>query len=232
MENLNMCDSGNNTDLIRLLIVDDHPVVRDGLRTMFMRSNIEIVGEAVDGLNAIELARDLNPDVILMDVRMPDMDGLVATRLIKEENSNVVIIMLTSFQSSDYLAEAVEAGAAGYLLKGMERAKLLSAIGDVVAGCTLFDPIELVSILREMKKAPDPLDAVVESLTEREEEVLSLVSAGKTNGAIAEDLGFSISTVKKTVQDIISKFGVSDRTQAAVMAARQGWNSKDRIEQS
>jgi DNA-binding NarL/FixJ family response regulator len=114
----------------------------------------------------------------------------------------------------------------------MERAKLLSAIGDVVAGFTLFDPIELVSILREMKKAPDPLDAVVESLTEREEEVLSLVSAGKTNGAIAEDLGFSISTVKKTVQDIISKFGVSDRTQAAVMAARQGWNSKDRIEQS
>ena len=214
-----MYDSGNNTDLIRLLIVDDHPVVRDGLRTMFMRSNIEIVGEAVDGLNAIELARDLNPDVILMDVRMPDMDGLVATRLIKEENSSVAIIMLTSFQSSDYLAEAVEAGAAGYLLKGMERAKLLSAIGDVVAGYTLFDPIELVSILREMKKAPDPL-------------VLSLVSAGKTNGAIAEDLSFSISTVKKTVQDIISKFGVSDRTQAAVMAARQGWNPKDRTEQS
>jgi DNA-binding NarL/FixJ family response regulator len=160
------------------------------------------------------------------------MDGLVATRLIKEENSSVAIIMLTSFQSSDYLSEAVEAGAAGYLLKGMERAKLLSAIGDVVAGYTLFDPIELVSILREMKKAPDPLDAVVESLTEREEEVLSLVSAGKTNGAIAEDLSFSISTVKKTVQDIISKFGVSDRTQAAVMAARQGWNPKDRTEQS
>jgi len=227
-----MSESDNNTDQISLLIVDDHSVVRDGLRAMLMRSNIDIVGEATDGLSAVEQARQLNPDVILMDVRMPDMDGLAATRLIKEENPRVAIVMHTSFESSDYLREAVDAGAAGYLLKGLARAELLSAIESVVAGSSLFDPTELVNMLREMTREPDPLQAAIESLTEREEEVLALVSAGKTNGEIAEELSFSIGTIKKTVQDIISKLGVSDRTQAAVAAARQDWNPGGRTEQS
>ena len=120
-----MTEQGTDSAPIRLLIVDDHPVVRDGLRAMFTHSNIEIIGEATDGLSAVEQARELNPDVILMDVRMPDMDGLAATRLIKEENPGVVVVMLTSFESRDYLQEAVDAGAAGYLLKGLARAKLL-----------------------------------------------------------------------------------------------------------
>ena len=227
-----MVESDNKTDQIRLLIVDDHPVVRDGLRTMFLRSNIEIVGEAGDGLSAVEQARELNPDVILMDVRMPDMDGLAATRLIKEENPRVAILMLTSFESHDYLREAVDAGAAGYLLKGLDRMMLLSAIEDVVAGSSLFDSAELVSLLKEMKWNPDPLQTAIESLNEREEAVLELISAGKSNSEIAEALSFSLGTIKKTVQQIISKFGVSDRTQAAVSAARRGWNTEHRTEQS
>ncbi len=227
-----MTEPANSNTAIRLLIVDDHPVVRDGLRAMFMHSNIEIIGEATDGLSAVEQARELIPDVILMDVRMPDMDGLAATRLIKEENPGVVVVMLTSFESRDYLREAVDAGAAGYLLKGLERAKLLSAIEDVVDGASLFDSTELVSLLLEMKQHSNPLLTAIESLTQREEAVLGLVSAGKTNGQIAEELSFSIGTIKKTVQDIISKLGVSDRTQAAVEAARLGWNPGDREDQS
>ena len=127
-----MTEQANGSAEIRLLIVDDHPVVRDGLRAMFMHSNIEIIGEATDGLSAVEQARKLTPDVILMDVRMPDMDGLAATRLIKEETPGVVVVMLTSFESRYYLREAVDAGAAAYLLKGLPRAKLLSAIAAVV----------------------------------------------------------------------------------------------------
>ena len=227
-----MTEQGNDSAPIRLLIVDDHPVVRDGLRAMFKHSNIEIIGEATDGLSAVEQARELNPDVILMDVRMPDMDGLAATRLIKEENPGVVVVMLTSFESRDYLQEAVDAGAAGYLLKGLARAKLLTAIEDVVGGASLFDPADLVGLLLDTKKVPNPQLTAIKSLTEREEIVLGLVSAGKTNGEVAEDLNFSLGTIKKTVQDIISRLGVSDRTQAAVTAARLGWSPADRTDES
>ena len=217
---------------VRLLIVDDHPVIRDGLRAMLLHSKVEIIGEAENGLDAVERARELKPDVILMDVRMPDMDGLAATRLIKEENSSIAVVILTSFESNDYLHEAVDAGAAGYLQKGLERSKLLSAIEDVVSGASLFDPAELVCLLRGTNKDDDPAVTAIESMTDQEEMVVGLISAGKTNGEIAESLGFSIGTIKTIVQSIISKFDASDRTQAAVAAARAGWLPADAKDES
>ena len=207
---------------IRVLIVDDHPVVRDGLRAMFLQSNIEVIGEAVDGLDAVEKARLLKPDVILMDVRMPDMDGLAATRIIKEENSSIAVVMMTSFESKDYLRDAVKAGAAAYLLKGVDRTTILRAIENVVDGASLFAPSELVSLLREVSPT-NPMRVVIDSLSNREIAVLNQISQGKTNSEIAEILDFSVGTIKKSVHAIIVKLNASDRTQAAVTAVRSGW---------
>jgi len=190
---------------------------------MFSHSNVGVIGEAISGSDAVEKARLLKPDVILMDIRMPDMDGLTATRIIKEENSSIAVLMNSTFENKDYLREAVQAGASGYLLKGMDRATILSSIQDAVDGESLFDPSELVSLLRQPPGINDPSRLVIDSMSEREIAVLNQISQGKTNSEIAKLLDFSIGTTKKTVHTIIVKLNASDRTQAAVKAVRAGW---------
>ena len=210
-------------DVIRVLIADDHPVVRDGLTAMLRGNEVDVVGTAVTGREAAEAVSSLDPDVVLMDIRMPDMDGLTATRLIKEANPRVAVIVLTSFESQDYLRDAIEAGAAGYLLKGAPRELLIESIRIVEAGGSMFDPGLLSSLLREFAERSNSVPSErLDPLTEREREVLILVARGLTNREIGEQLGYGEGTIKNTVKTVTEKLEVSDRTQAAVLAVRAG----------
>ena len=211
---------------IRVVIADDHPVVREGLQIMLSRAGIACVGEAATGSEAVERVRELKPDVVLMDVRMPGMDGLEATVMVKQEAPSTPVIMITSHESKDYLRRAIEAGAAGYILKGMSRDALAEAIRLVRGGGSLIDAKLLAELLQDMGVSESPLgrdsEGSLETLSPRERQVLQLLAAGLTNKEIAEQIHYSLGTVKNVVQRIIEKLGVSDRTQAAVLAAKAG----------
>jgi len=255
----------------RLLIADDHALVREGLRTMLSgEEGIEVIAEAHDGQQALNKCRDLKPDLVLMDVRMPVMDGLEATRRIKEEMPKTSVVMVTMHENPDYLFEAVKAGAAGYVLKDASGERLLGAVRRTLEGesplnqelamrllVRLAGERERSSVVAESESeaggattattattadgaahaAPGPTSNEgngalgsasrdemerMESLTPREVEVLKLLSQGQTNPQIAQNLSVSRGTVKIHVQHIISKLGVSDRTQAAVRAIEVG----------
>lgn len=214
--------SDRDSEDIRVLVTDDHPVVRDGLRAMLDEPGIDVVGEAATGQQAVDRVGPLNAHVVLMDVRMPDMDGLTATRLVKQQHPGVAVIVITSFESKDYLRQAVAAGAAGYLLKGMKRDLLVESIRVVRDGGSIFDPAMLASLLESVARSEPALEGTLDSLTERELRVLQLVARGNTNREIADDLGYSVGTIKNAVQRVIEKLEVSDRTQAAVLAVRAG----------
>jgi DNA-binding NarL/FixJ family response regulator len=189
---------------------------------------LEIVGEAVNGRQALSLCRRLRPDLVLMDVRMPDLDGLAATRAIKQECPGTSVILVTMHENADYLLEAIKAGAAGYVLKGATKRELVSAVRRVLAGESVLEPDLTSQLLRRLaseprRDAPTP----VEPLTPREREVLRLVARGYTNQEIATELTLSLSTVKTHLEHIIAKLDVSDRTQAAVRAAELGLLSTD-----
>lgn len=205
-----------------MVVADDHPAVRGGLLALLDADGFQVVGEASTGREAAELVGALSPDVVLMDVRMPDMDGLEATRLIKREHSDVAVIMLTNFEIQDYLHEAINAGAAGYLLKGTSRELLLGSIRIVCEGGSIVDPAMLADLLRQIARPRSAFRGVLDSLTERERETLRLISQGLTNREIGERLHYSVGTIKNTVQQVIKKLGASDRTQAAVWAANAG----------
>lgn len=210
---------------ITVLIADDHPMVREGLRSMLSAGGVDVVGEAASGSEAIERVEQLGPEVILMDVRMPDMDGLAATEIIKDRFPGSSVIVITSYESKDYLRRAIEAGAAGYLLKGMSRDRLIDAIRLVKGGGALIDSRLLAEMLKEMgveETRFQGVEGVLEALTPREEEVLQLLVRGLTNKEIAAEMQYSMGTVKNVVQRVIEKLGVSDRTQAAVYAVRAG----------
>ncbi len=218
---------GSSRQEITVLIADDHPMVREGLRSMLDADEIEIVGEAADGAEAVERVQQLNPDVVLMDVRMPDMDGLAATEIIKQGLPETSVIVITSYESKDYLRRAIAAGAAGYLLKGMSRDSLIEAIRLVRGGGALIDARLLSELLREMGVEGSRFqgaEGALEALTPREQEVLQLLVRGLTNKEIAAEMRYSVGTVKNVVQRVIEKLGVSDRTQAAVYAVRAGMN--------
>ncbi len=215
-------DSRSDREDIRVLVTDDHPVVRDGLRAMLDEPGINVVGEAATGQQAVDRVGPLNAHVVLMDVRMPDMDGLTATRLVKQQHPGVAVIVITSFESKDYLRQAVEAGAAGYLLKGMKRNLLVESIRVVRDGGSIFDPAMLASLLESVARSDPALEGTLDRLTERELRVLQLVAGGHTNREIAGELGYSVGTIKNAVQRVIEKLEVSDRTQAAVLAVRAG----------
>jgi PAS domain S-box-containing protein len=210
---------------ITVLIADDHPMVREGLRSMLDADEISVIGEAATGAEAVERVQQLNPDVVLMDVRMPDMDGLAATEVVKQGFPDTSVIVITSYESKDYLRRAIEAGAAGYLLKGMSRDSLIEAIRLVRGGGSLIDARLLSELLREMGVEGSRFqgaEGALEALTPREQEVLQLLVRGLTNKEIAAEMHYSVGTVKNVVQRVIEKLGVSDRTQAAVYAVRAG----------
>jgi NarL family two-component system response regulator LiaR len=212
---------------ITVLIADDHPMVREGLRSMLEVEGIEVIGEAATGAEAVERVQQLGPDVVLMDVRMPDLDGLAATEIVKESSPETSVIVITSYESKDYLRRAIQAGAAGYLLKGMSRESLIDAIRLVRGGGSLIDARLLSELLTEMGVQETRFkgaEGALEALTPREQEVLQLLVRGLTNKEIAAEMHYSVGTVKNVVQRVIEKLGVSDRTQAAVYAVRAGLN--------
>ena len=206
---------------IRVLIVDDHAVVREGLRSFLtLQDGIEVAGEAADGEEALEIADQLRPDVILMDLVMPRLDGLAAMRALRERLPGARVIVLTSFLDDDKLLPALRSGAAGYLLKNAQPQELVRAIRAAQAGEALIDPVVAARLVETL--AADGEVEPLERLTPREREVLVLIAQGFANKRIARELGVSEKTVKAHVGHVLAKLGVSDRTQAAVVAVRAG----------
>ncbi len=206
---------------IRVLVVDDHAVVREGLRAFLeLQEGIEVVAEAGDGREAVEAAARLRPDVILMDLVMPRLDGVAAMRELRVIVPDTRVIVLTSFLDDDKLLPAVRAGAAGYLLKNARPEELVRAVHTAHAGEALLDPVVAARLVETLAAdgGAEPLDR----LTPREREVLVLIGRGFPNKLIARELGLAEKTVKTHVGHVLAKLGVTDRTQAAVAAVRAG----------
>lgn len=213
--------------MIRVLLVDDQSIVREGIRSMLsLEPDIQVVGEAENGAQAVTQVRRLMPDIVLMDVRMPGMDGLTALARLKQFAPRTSVIMLTLYDNTDYLFQAISSGAAGYILKDASRDELVRAVRIIAEGGAIIAPSLMPELLRRMGQMRPSLAVsappLVEKLSERELEVLRLVAEGQTNQEIAEKLILSPTTVKTHVQNILQKLGVSDRTQAAVYAVRYG----------
>jgi len=210
---------------IRLVIADDHPMVRAGLCSMLTASRVNVVGEASDGQSALEMARKLQPQVVLMDIRMPGMDGIQALEAIRAEKLATKVIMVTTYRSTSYLLRSLSAGAVGFVLKDISREELLAAIYSVADGASLVDSQFLQAVLRSLEESEGaketPFD-LVEALTAREMDILKLMVEGLTNQAIGDVLGLSAGTVKGYAQTVMHKLGTTDRTQAAVKAIRLG----------
>jgi two-component system, NarL family, response regulator LiaR len=208
--------------VIRVLVADDHAVVREGLRAFLaLQDDVEVVGEAADGEEAVAAVATLQPDVALVDLVMPGVDGLEAIKRIRASNAPTRVIVLTSFADEDKMLPAVRAGAVGYLLKDVDPQALVAAIRTVHDGETLLHPAVVRELVREVAgdgREPPPENP----LTHREREVLALIARGRANKAIAFELGVAEKTVKTHVSNILAKLGVSDRTQAALLAVREG----------
>jgi NarL family two-component system response regulator LiaR len=208
-------------DQIRVMLVDDHAVVREGLRTFLeLQDGMEVVGEAEDGAQAVAEAERLEPDVILMDLLMPVLDGVGAMRELRQKLPASRVIVLTSFAEDDRLLPAIQAGAAGYLLKNVQPKELARAIRAAYAGEALLDPAVAARLVEAIAQpaGEEPRD----ELTPREREVLELIGQGLSNKRIALQLGVSEKTVKTHVGHVLAKLGVADRTQAALHAMRSG----------
>jgi DNA-binding NarL/FixJ family response regulator len=208
--------------VIRVVIADDHAVVRHGLaRLLSTFADVELVGEAADGQSAVDTCEEQRPDVVLMDLEMPVMDGIEATQRIRAQHEDVAVVVLTSFSDRDRILQALDAGAAGYLLKDVEPAELAKAIRSAARGDAPLDPRAARAVLGARQAAAPALD-----LSEREREVLLLVAEGLPNKLIARRLDISEKTVKAHLTSVFRQIGVTDRTQAALWAERNGLTSE------
>lgn len=209
------------TGQIRLLIADDHPVVRDGLVAILStQPDFVVVGEAGSGAEAVAQVKKLQPDVTLLDLEMPEMDGVEALRQMRRENSNQRVIVFTAFDTDERILTAVQAGAQGYLLKGVPRQELFNAIRVVYSGGSLLQPVVASKLLRQVSQKPEA--PTIESLTPREQEVLEQLALGLQNKEIAAKLVISERTVKFHVSAILAKLHVGNRTEAVTVAAQHG----------
>jgi NarL family two-component system response regulator LiaR len=208
---------------IRVLVADDHAVVRQGLRTFLeLQQDVEVVADVPDGERALAAAREHRPDVVLMDLVMPGMDGSEAIRQIVRERPATRVIALTSFLDDDHVFPAVRAGAAGYLLKDIEPQELVKAIRTVHAGEALLHPAVAARLMTEVAESGGGA-AAADPLTAREREVVALIARGFSNKRIARELGIAEKTVKTHVSNVLTKLGLADRTQVALHAVREGW---------
>jgi NarL family two-component system response regulator LiaR len=214
----------NDTDKIKVLIVDDHQVVRQGLRTFLeLQDDILVVGEAGDGQAAVTMTRQVNPDVILMDLVMPRLDGIEATRQVKSLGGSTKVIALTSFAEDDKVFPAIQAGASSYLLKDVSPDDLVSAVRAAFRGEARLHPDIARKLMEQVAHQTSQLrEPYKEDLTERELEVIRLVADGLSNQEIAARLTISEKTVKTHISNILGKLGLSDRTQLAIYAIRHG----------
>jgi NarL family two-component system response regulator LiaR len=211
---------------IKVMIVDDHQVVRQGLRTFLeLHDDVIVVGEADNGLNAVAMARRLEPDVILMDLVMPQLDGIAATGQIKSSNPRTQVIALTSFTEDDKVFPAIQAGASSYLLKDVSPDELVAAIRAAYRGEARLHPDiarKLMDTMRSARPTSPTPDRVTIDLTDREREVIQFVARGRSNAEIAQALVISDKTVKTHISNILSKLNLADRTQLAIYAIKNG----------
>lgn len=212
--------------MIRVLLVDDQKLFREGVSTLLsIHDDVEIVGEASNGQQAIDQTQALSPNVILMDLRMPEMGGVTATEQIKENFPDSRVIVLTTFDDDESIFDALRAGAVGYLLKDVSSQKLIEAIRITAAGGSFLHPSvasKVVAGISSRPPAPEPVQQLVEPLSKRELEILQFIGGGSSNREIANELFLSEGTVKNHVTNILGKMGVRDRTQAAIMGKEIG----------
>ncbi len=208
---------------IRVIVADDHAIVREGVHQLLSQQpDIEVVGEAADGAQVLDLARRLKPDLVLMDIGMPVMNGLEATRALKAEQPQTNVLVLTMQEGEDYFFRLLQAGASGYVLKGAGSAELLSAIRAVQQGGVYLNPTMTKKVLGDILKRPEQANAASDPLTPREREVLKLIAEGKTNREIADELVLSLSTVQTHRLHIMEKLNLHNRTELVKYAIRRG----------
>lgn len=215
----------DSAKVIRVLLVDDQALFREALHTLLsVQPNIEVIGEAANGAEALDIATARHPDVVLMDLQMPIMDGVAATRKLHESSPDCRVIVLTTFDDDEYVFEGLRAGAVGYLLKDVSGAKLVEAIMTAARGETFLQPSIAAKVVAEFSRQRPRTEnvALVEPLTGREMAILRLLMAGKSNREIADDLFITEGTVKNHVTNILGKLGVRDRTQAVIRAQELG----------
>jgi DNA-binding NarL/FixJ family response regulator len=213
---------------IRVLLVDDQALFREGLETLLsIHKDIQVVGQASNGQEAVEVAAKVQPDVVLMDVRMPVLDGVRATRLLKESLPQCRVIMLTTFDDDEYIFDALRTGASGYLLKDVASAQLVEAIRAAARGESILEPSVAAKVITEFTRVSSmvpaaQMEGLVDPLSEREREILALIARGASNKEIASQLYIAEGTVKNHITHILGKLGVRDRTQAALKAKELG----------
>lgn len=206
---------------IRVLIADDHEVIRWGLRELLKNTDIEVIGEAATGAEAVQKTRELQPDVVILDIRFPDLDGLETLVKMREEGLNNRVVLLSTYDYQSYAARAVALGVSEYLLKGASREEIIRAIHAAAEGAPP-KPDSRLGVVVESMQSRQPIDDETLQLTQRETQVLRHIALGLSNREIARSLDISVETVKEHVQNILRKLNVGDRTQAAVWAVKKG----------